>query len=124
MRHNTIINDPVYHLSIYISMALQNFVGARPLFIFLIFYTFGRIPRTGDQLVAHRATRTQIFTPRVGFEPKIPVLKRAKTVHVLDCAATVLGTGIVHHNITHFPQMRYCKWNSQSNSIVFILQTY
>jgi hypothetical protein len=32
--------------------------------------------------------------PRVGFEPTIPVLKRAKTVHALDREATVNG-GIV-----------------------------
>jgi hypothetical protein len=31
--------------------------------------------------------------PRVGFEPAIPVFERAKTVHALDCAATVIGTG-------------------------------
>jgi hypothetical protein len=29
--------------------------------------------------------------PRVGFEPMIPVFERAKTVHVLDCAAIVIG---------------------------------
>jgi hypothetical protein len=29
--------------------------------------------------------------PRVGFEPTIPVFKRAKTVHTLDRAATVIG---------------------------------
>jgi hypothetical protein len=29
---------------------------------------------------------------RVGFEPKIQVFDRAKTVHVLDHAATVIGT--------------------------------
>jgi hypothetical protein len=29
--------------------------------------------------------------PRVGFEPTIPVFERAKTVHVLDRAATVIG---------------------------------
>jgi hypothetical protein len=28
--------------------------------------------------------------PRVGFEPKIPVFERAKTVHPLDLAATVI----------------------------------
>jgi hypothetical protein len=28
---------------------------------------------------------------RVGFEPKIPVLERANTVHALDRAATVIG---------------------------------
>jgi hypothetical protein len=29
--------------------------------------------------------------PRVGFEPTIPGFERAKTVHALDCAATVIG---------------------------------
>jgi hypothetical protein len=29
--------------------------------------------------------------PSVGFEPTIPVFERAKTVHALDCAATVIG---------------------------------
>jgi hypothetical protein len=29
--------------------------------------------------------------PRVGFEPTILVYERAKTFHVLDCVATVIG---------------------------------
>jgi hypothetical protein len=29
--------------------------------------------------------------PRVGFEPSIPVFERAKTVHALDRAATMIG---------------------------------
>jgi hypothetical protein len=29
--------------------------------------------------------------PRVGFEPMIPAFERAKTVHALDRAATVIG---------------------------------
>jgi hypothetical protein len=29
--------------------------------------------------------------PRVGFEPKIPMFERAKTVYALDRAATVIG---------------------------------
>jgi hypothetical protein len=29
--------------------------------------------------------------PRVGFEPTIPVFERAKTVHALDRAVTVIG---------------------------------
>jgi hypothetical protein len=28
---------------------------------------------------------------RMGFVPTIPVFERAKTVHALDCAATVIG---------------------------------
>jgi hypothetical protein len=33
--------------------------------------------------------------PQVGFEPTIPVIERAKTVHALDRAATVIG-GSLH----------------------------
>jgi hypothetical protein len=71
-------------------------------FSFLILYTVGRTPWTGDQRVArplptHRTTqtqnkRTQISVPRVGFEPTIPVFERAKTVHALARTATVIGT--------------------------------
>jgi hypothetical protein len=55
----------------------------------------------GDQPVArplptHRTTqtvnkRTQACMPRVGFEPTIPVFERAKTVHALDRAASVIS---------------------------------
>jgi hypothetical protein len=76
-------------------MALQPFVGHCLFISFLILYTVGRIPWTGDQLVARplptQNKRTQTSMPRVGFEPTIPVFKRAKTVHALDCAATVIG---------------------------------
>jgi hypothetical protein len=34
---------------------------------------------------------TQTFMPRVGFEPRIPVFERAKTVHASDRAATLIG---------------------------------
>jgi hypothetical protein len=34
--------------------------------------------------------------PRVGFEPRIPVFERAKTVPALDRAATVTGTQSVY----------------------------
>jgi hypothetical protein len=40
------------HLSIYLSMALQHFVGPWSLFSFLIIYTVGKTPWTGDQPVA------------------------------------------------------------------------
>jgi hypothetical protein len=33
--------------------------------------------------------------PRVGFEPTIPVFERAKTVHALNCAATVAGKMLI-----------------------------
>jgi hypothetical protein len=81
-------------------MALQPFVGPR-FFSFLIVYTVGRTPWTGDQPVAkplprHRTTqtqnkRTQTSMPRVGFEPTTPAFERAKTVHALDREVTVIG---------------------------------
>jgi hypothetical protein len=78
-----------------LSMALQPFVGPWPLFFsFLIFYTVGRTPLTGDQAVprplsAQTTTqtqnkRTQTSMPKVGFEPTIPVSEQVKTFHALD----------------------------------------
>jgi hypothetical protein len=48
--------------------------------------------------------------PRVGFEPTIPLFERVKTVHVLDCAATVMGyfrkkNGL--HKLQEINQKRY-----------------
>jgi hypothetical protein len=83
-----------------LSMALQPF-GPWPLFQFLNLYTVGRTPWTGHHpfarpLPTHRTTqtqnkRTQTSIPWVGFEPTISVFERAKTVHALDCTATVIG---------------------------------
>jgi hypothetical protein len=61
-----------------------------------MFYTIGRTLWTKVQHVArplptHRTTQTQISIPQVGFEPTNPVFERAKTVHALDSAATVIG---------------------------------
>jgi hypothetical protein len=81
-------------------MALQQIVGPWSLFRFLILHTVCRTTWTGDKTVArplpkHRTTQTQnkrreTFMPWVGFEPTIPAFERAKTVHALDCAATVI----------------------------------
>jgi hypothetical protein len=51
-------------LSIYLSMALQPFVGPWPLYLFPYLYTISRTPWTGDQSVArplpaHRTAQTQ-----------------------------------------------------------------
>jgi uncharacterized membrane protein len=63
----------------------------------------------GDQpiarpLHARRTTQTQNkrthkSMPRVGFEPTIPVSERAKTVHALDGAATVIGIFYYGYNV-------------------------
>jgi hypothetical protein len=52
------------YLSIYLSAALQPFVGPWPLFQFLNMYTVGRTPWTGDQpvvrpLPAYKTAQTQ-----------------------------------------------------------------
>jgi hypothetical protein len=71
------------------------------LFSFLINTHSVALLGRGDQplarpLPSHRTTqiqneRTQTSIPRVGFEPTTPVFERAKTVHALDRATTVIG---------------------------------
>jgi hypothetical protein len=68
-------------------------------------------------LPAHRTAQTQnIHTQtsmlQVGFEPMIPVFERAKTVHALDCTATVIdissdivGIYQIASNKLHTPPM-------------------
>jgi hypothetical protein len=60
----------------------------------------GISPSKGRYL--HRTTQTQkkrrqISMPLFGFEPTTPVFKRAKTVHALDRAATVIGISSFNH---------------------------
>jgi hypothetical protein len=81
-------------------MTLQPFLDLDRFLSFFIFYTVGRNPWTGDQpvarpLPAHRRAQTQdkytqTSMPQVGFEPTNPVFERAKIVHDLDRAATVI----------------------------------
>jgi hypothetical protein len=88
----------IYH-SIYVSTAILWDLGR--FFTFLIFYTIGSNPWTGDQLVARplpayktaktQNKRTQTSMPRVGFERTIPLFERTKTVHALDRAVSVIG---------------------------------
>jgi hypothetical protein len=81
-----------------ISLCLYSPVlGLGRFFSFLILYTVGRTPWTGDQPVArllptHSTTQTQnkltqTSMPQVGLERTIPLVQRAKTVHVLGRAA-------------------------------------
>jgi hypothetical protein len=81
-------------------MALQFFVGSLSPFQFLN-PTQSQDPMIGGTAPRKAATYTQNNTnteltntesmPRVGFEPTIPVLDRAKTVNALDLAATVIN---------------------------------
>jgi hypothetical protein len=77
-------------------------LGLGRFFSFLILYTVGWTPWTGDQPVArplptHRTAethnkRTHPSMPIVGFEPMTTVFQRPKAVHASDLAATVVGT--------------------------------
>jgi hypothetical protein len=91
-------------------------------FSFLILYTVGSSPWTGDQPVArplrtHRTTqtqnkRTQTSMRRVGFEPTTPVFERVKRVHALDRAVTVLGE---HRTIAkRFVSLQFLNFYRQS----------
>jgi hypothetical protein len=92
-------------IHIYLRMALRPFIGPWSLFSFLIIYIVGRTPWKVDQPVAwqlptNRTTqtqnkRTQASTLQVGFELTIPVFERAKTIHALDRATTVIRP-IIH----------------------------
>jgi hypothetical protein len=81
-------------------------LGPDLFFSFVIFFhTDGRTSWKGDQPVArplpsHRTAlthnkHTQRSMPWVGFEPTIPVFERAKTVHVWDRAAIVIGAELL-----------------------------
>jgi hypothetical protein len=81
-------------------MLCSSLLGLGRFFSLFIFYTVGRTPWTGDQPVAtplssHTTAqtqnkRTQTSINQVGFEITIQVFERAKTVHDLDRAATVI----------------------------------
>jgi hypothetical protein len=45
--------------------------------------------------------------PLAGFEPKIPVFKRAKTLHALDRAATVTGSFPIYYSLIMVPSDLY-----------------
>jgi hypothetical protein len=100
---------------LYISMALQLFVGPWLLLNFLI--SLHSRYDSLDRGTARRKTSTytqnkctQTSMPRVGFEPMIPVFERAKKVHALDRAATVIGFIMTLMNLkdTH-------EWNFHKN---------
>jgi hypothetical protein len=93
---------------VYVSMALQPFVGPWPLFQFLdllqsaglpgwaISPLQGRYLHTGQ---CKQNKRTQTSMPQVGFEPTIPVFEQVKTAHALGRTATVIGQPMYIHSI-------------------------
>jgi hypothetical protein len=111
-------------LSLSLSLWLYSPLDLGRFFSFLIQYTVGSTPWTGDQPVArqlptHRTTqtqneRTQTSMPRVGFEPMTPVFERAKTVHASDRVATVIG--MFHFNCF--------VWISRNMTVSIVLMTF
>jgi hypothetical protein len=78
-------------------MALQPFFEPWPLIQFLDLLHIRWDSLDGESARRKAATytqnkRTQTSIPSVGFEPIITAFERAKTVHVSDIAATVIGT--------------------------------
>jgi hypothetical protein len=84
-------------------MALQPFLGPLPFSQFLDLFTqsvvlLGRVisPSQGlstytQDIIKTQNKRKETSMPQVGFEPKIPMFERTKTVHASDRAATVFG---------------------------------
>jgi hypothetical protein len=122
---NTFIDCTMYHdrhlqnhylITIHRCLILSVYLLYRPLldighfFSFLILYTVGRTPWTTDQAVtrplsAQRTAQTQnkcTQTPmlQVRIELTVPVFGRAKTVHALDRAATVVEQPILCYVIS------------------------
>jgi hypothetical protein len=89
-----------HHLYIYLRF-YSPLLDLGRFFSFLTLYKAGRTSRMGDEpisrpLPTHRAAqtqnkRTQTFMPSVGFEPTIPAFERAKAVHALDRAGSVIS---------------------------------
>jgi hypothetical protein len=129
---NFVFYLPTYlptYLSIYLWLCspfwdLYCFLG------FLILYTVGRTPWTGDQPVARplrtcRTTQTQnkrIQTSMtwVGFESTIPAFERGKTVHALDGSATVIGAFVL---IRIYKINKKEKWKSILEDVFGIWET-
>jgi hypothetical protein len=87
------------YISIYLWL-YRPLLGLGGFFTFLISYTVYRTPWTRDQ-PGHRTAqtqnkRTQTPMPQVAFEPTIPVIQRAKTVHapLLRSAYGIKGKSI------------------------------
>jgi hypothetical protein len=92
-------------------MALQSFVGPWPLIQFLdpIHSRYDSLDGgsarrnaaiyTQNNINTEKTRTIQTSMPRVGFEPTIPAFERAKTVHVLDRAATVILDCLHNHHL-------------------------
>jgi hypothetical protein len=88
------MSNPVYHGGGSVYLWLYSACGPWPLFQSVGHLGRGIIPSQVRYL--HRKAQKQnksiqTSVPRVELKPMIPAIERAKTVHVLDHAATVIG---------------------------------
>jgi hypothetical protein len=99
------------HHTVYLSMALQPYLGPWPPFYFLNLYTVGLLgrgisPSQGRYLHTeqhkHRSKADMHPCLELGFEPMIPVFERANTVHASDSAATLIGNSTVSNVVGNF----------------------
>jgi hypothetical protein len=91
----------------YLSVAIQSFVGSWPIFQFPnhIHSRYDSLDGGWGRRKAVTYTRkntnteklTQTSMAWMGFEPTIPAFERAKTVHALDCPATVIGHKVIYY---------------------------
>jgi hypothetical protein len=99
------------HYSSFIHQWLYSpLLGPGLFFIFVIFFTDGRTPWTGDQPVARPLPTHR--TTQVGFEPTIPSFERAKMVDPLDRAATVISRYYSKHT-------KYDTWEELAKAASF-----
>jgi heme oxygenase len=63
-------------------------------------------PLPAHMIAQTQDKRTQTLMLQVGFEPTIPVFERAKTVHALDRAATVIGSYYCHSGLNLVAEYR------------------
>jgi hypothetical protein len=100
LKDSTVIEDPYYLCGSTAPVDLGRF------FSFLIYIqAVGHLDGGSGRRIAatytqnntkHRKKRTQTSMPLVGFEPTIPVFKRAKTVHSSHRTATVIGESVIY----------------------------
>jgi hypothetical protein len=79
------------HTLLFFSMALPAHLQSAGLLGRVISPSQGRYLNTGQHKHRINAYTQQTSMPCVGFEPTILASERAKTVHALDRAATVIG---------------------------------
>jgi hypothetical protein len=92
--------DTLYSSNSYLSVALKAFVGPWSLFKFLeVLHSqkdsldgeFARPKLPADRTAQTQNKRTQTSMQWVGFEPTTPMYERAKSLHTLDRAVTLIG---------------------------------